>query len=114
VWEAVYRDQADKVAGTLEGLIPGLSRWVIEDAYGRILSRPGLTLGERELLAVSALALMAQPAPLDSHLRGALRNGSSQSDVEDILRCSRPLASPAARDVVDRALARLSRKVYEP
>jgi 4-carboxymuconolactone decarboxylase len=113
VWEAIYADQSPAVLAGLERLIPGLSRCVVEDAYGRILARPGLTLAERELLAVAALALMALPRPLGSHIRGALRNGSPAASVEDILRSSRPWASSDASEVVDEALDRLSRKVYE-
>ena len=96
----------------LQGHAPGFGDWVLEDPYGRILARPGLDLRERELLAVSALALAALAAPLGGHIRGALRNGSSPAEVEDILRASRALGGPAVHAVVDQALDRLSRKVY--
>ncbi len=111
-WDAIYRHSAGDVIATLEGLVPGFSRWVLEDAYARILSRPTLTLGVRELLAVSALGLAALPGPLGSHLRGALRNGSTPDTVDDILRTSLVLAAPRARSVIDQARDRLARKVY--
>ena len=133
VFERIYADATGDVLESLDALCDGFSRWVLVDAYGRILGRPGLSLGDRELMAVSALALMALPAPLGSHIRGALRNGSTTDDVEDILRCSRALAEDlpepstrdsrpgghtedrarAPRDVIDQALVRLSRKVYQ-
>lgn len=112
VFERVYAEGSGAVLADLEGHAPGFSGWVLEDAYGRILSRPGLGLREREVLAVSALALAALAAPLGGHIRGALRNGSSPAEVEDILRASRALGGPAVHAVVDQALDRLSRKVY--
>ncbi|MHC4844655.1 MAG: carboxymuconolactone decarboxylase family protein [Planctomycetota bacterium] len=114
VWDAVYARNAEDVIGSLETLAPGFSGWVLEAAYGRILARPGLTLEERELLAVAALALMALPAPLGSHARGALRNGSKPETVMDILDCCRVLADAGATPVLDQALDRLSRNVYRP
>ncbi|MCB9899060.1 MAG: carboxymuconolactone decarboxylase family protein [Planctomycetes bacterium] len=114
VFERIYARQTDDVLGTLDGLVPGFADWVLDDAYGRILSRPGLSLAEREILAVAALALAALPRPLGSHVRGALRNGSTVEVVEDILRCSMVLADPRARSVTVQALDRLSRNVYRP
>jgi 4-carboxymuconolactone decarboxylase len=114
VWDSVYAHNAEDVLATLEGLVPGFSDWVLDAAYGRILARPGLTLEERELLAVAALGLMGLAAPLGSHARGALRNGSKPSTVMDILGCCRVLADTAATPVLDQALDRLSRNVYRP
>jgi len=114
VWDAIYKDLAQDVLATLEDLHPGLPGLVLEDAYGAILARPGLSLAERELFAVAALALMALPAPLGSHIRGALRNGSNAPAVMDILDTCRVLADPAALAVLAQAQDRLSRSVYRP
>jgi len=112
VWNAIYSSGAEDVLATLESLAPGFSSWVLQDAYGRILSRPGLALAERELLAVAALALMALPAPLGSHVRGALRTGAAPGHVADILKASRVLAEPTALLVIEQSLDRLARGVY--
>ncbi len=111
-WNAIYRDGAAEVIATLEGLAPGFAAWVIEDAYGRVLSRPQMALADRELLAVAALALMALAAPLGSHVRGALRTGAAPGSVEDILESCRVLATPPATAVLEQALDRLARGVY--
>jgi 4-carboxymuconolactone decarboxylase len=111
-WDAVYREHSEEVLGALEALLPGLSRRVLDGAYRQILSRPGLALRDRELLAVAALGLMALPAPLGSHVRGALRNGSAPELVIDILDTVRALASPEALAVIDQAVDRISRNVY--
>ena len=117
VFGAVYGEGAPAVLASLEALAPGFSNWVLSGAYARVLARPGLSLRERELLAVAALALMGLSAPLAGHLRGALRNGSSPAEARDILSTSRALASAASPDAVeliDRTLARLSRHGKRP
>jgi len=114
VWDRIYAEQADEVLAWLGTLAPELPGWVLDDAYGRVLSRPGLELAERELLGVAALALMALPAPLASHVRGALRNGSNAEAVGDILRACRALAAPNALAVIEQALQRLDRNVLRP
>ena len=111
-WDAIYRDRGDEVLAGLEALAPGFPHWVLDSAYRRILARPGLSLRDRELLAVAALGLMALAAPLGSHVRGALRNGSSPALVTDILDSARVLAAPEALPVMDQAVDRLSRNVY--
>lgn len=114
VWERVYADQADEVLAWLGTLAPELPDWVLDEAYGRVLSRPGLSLAERELLGVAALALMALPAPLASHVRGALRNGSNAAAVGDTLRTCRCLADSKALAAIEQALQRLDRNVLRP
>ncbi len=114
VFRMVYGDNTEAVLEQLATLHADLPSHVLEAAYGKVLSQPGLSLGERELLAVSALALAALPAPLGSHIRGALRNGFTSAAVEDILHASTSLADKSALPVIDQALDRLSRKVYRP
>ena len=113
-WDAIYRDHGEEVLAGLAAVAPGFPALVLESAYRRILAREGLSLGDRELLAVAALALMALPAPLGSHVRGALRNGSSPAAVIDILDTARVLGAPEALPVIDQAVDRISRNVYRP
>jgi len=114
VWDTIYAGHAEAVLATLEGVSPGFSGWVLDAAYGRILSRGVLELAERELLAVSALGLAGLPAPLGSHVRGALRAGSTVEAIQDILHLSALLADPRTVPVIEQARDRLSRNVYRP
>jgi 4-carboxymuconolactone decarboxylase len=111
VFEAIYRHHSDEVLSRLDALATGFSHWVLDDAYARVLARPGLSIAERELLAVAALTLMALPAPLESHIRGALLNGSTPDAVADILDSCRVLARTDALRVLERALDRLSKRI---
>lgn len=114
VWDTIYDRNAEQVLASLEACSPGFSGWVLDSAYGRILSRGVLGLDERELLAISALGLAALPAPLGSHIRGALRSGSTAEAIRDILHLSCLLADPRSRAAIEQALDRLSRNVYRP
>ena len=62
-----------------------LHDFVLQAAYGRILTRPGLTARQRELLAVSALASLEQKPQLIAHARGALRCGATAGEVSEAL-----------------------------
>jgi len=114
VWRRVYAEASDDVLAMLEGLLPGFPDRVLDDAYGRILARPGLPLGTRELMAVAALALLGLASPLGAHVRGALRNGSDADAVEDILATCRLVADEGSRTAIDQALDRLHRNVDAP
>ncbi len=81
LFRAIYGDDRDRVLARLDATARGYSGWVVEDAYGRVLARPGLDAATRELLAVAVLAALHCPAQLKSHARGAVRLGASSSDV---------------------------------
>ena len=75
---------------------PDLADWMLEDGYGKVLARPGLTLRERELLVVPVLAALRLPLQLDSHLEGAMRVGATRSEIVQVLRACR-VGRPKAR-----------------
>ncbi|MAF66263.1 MAG: 4-carboxymuconolactone decarboxylase [Planctomycetes bacterium] len=102
----MYGDDADEVRALLAAADPLFAAWVGEHAYGRVLSRPGLSADRRELLAVCALAALGQGRQLASHARGALRCGAAAAEVSAALDCVADLLAPAelerARAVVAR------------
>jgi len=63
--------------------------FVLESAYGRILSRPGLPARVRELLAVTALTVLDQVPQLVAHARGALAFGADRTAVREAIWCGR-------------------------
>ena len=67
--------------GKMRGFHPDLADWILEDGYGRVLSRPGLSVRERELLVVAVLSTLDVPAQLKSHQLGALRVGATEAQV---------------------------------
>jgi len=65
-----------------------LHDFVLEAAYGRVLSRPALPPLSRELLAAGALAVMDQVPQLLAHARGALHFGADRTAVREVLVCA--------------------------
>ncbi len=102
----IYGEGAPRVRAAIAAGHGDLERWVIEHAYARVLARPGLEAGVRELLAVAALAALDQERQLASHARGALRCGATPGELAAALDAVEDLVEPArlerARRLVER------------
>lgn len=83
LFAAIYGRNDCVVRDLLHRLHPELHDFVLQAAYGRILSRPGLATMERELLAVTALAALHQVPQLLAHARGALAFGADRTAVHE-------------------------------
>jgi len=92
-WEArgretcrrVYGAMYDRLRKNIDGLHPAIDSWMIVEGYGKVLSRPGLDLGRRELCIVAACVASGQERQLHSHLHGALNVGVDASVVSQAL-----------------------------
>jgi 4-carboxymuconolactone decarboxylase len=69
----------------MAGYHPELAEWILADGYGRVLSRPGLSIRERELIVVAVLSALRLPKQLESHVRGARRVGATSREVASML-----------------------------
>jgi 4-carboxymuconolactone decarboxylase len=109
----IYGAQADRVRARLSTFTPVFERAVLEDAYGRILSRPGLDPRTRELMSVCALTALDLPRQLHSHLKGALACGATVDDLEESVNLAALLVAawPAKPPDVDGARALLAQVV---
>lgn len=81
----VYGPNYERLRQTVRDLHPALDAWMITEGYGRTLSRPGLTLRQRELLMVAMCAVSDVPHQLHSHLKGALHAGATAAEVGEAL-----------------------------
>lgn len=66
-------------------LHPVLADAILEEGYGRILSRPFLNAAQRELLVVAMLTASGDRPQLEAHLRGAQRVGVSRERLRHAL-----------------------------
>jgi len=73
----VYGPVLPRLLGRVRRLHPAIARWMIEEGYGRVLSRPGMDARERGLVTVAALAALGWEPQLVSHLLGAARLGAT-------------------------------------
>lgn len=77
----VYGAFYEKLRANVAHLHPDLDRWMIVEGYGKVLSRPALDLGRRELCIVAACAASGQDRQLHSHLHGARNVGVSDAAI---------------------------------
>ena len=82
VCEKVYAGQYSRLRENIAKLHPDMERWMLEEGYGKVLSRPNLDLKVRELCIVAVLVGLDAPQQLYSHLRGALNVGATQEEVD--------------------------------
>ncbi len=80
--ERVYGKMYDRLRENIRHLHPLLDDWMIDEGYGKVLSRPGLDLPRRELCIVAACAATGQDRQLHSHLHGARNAGASVGAVD--------------------------------
>jgi len=85
VCRRVYGEQVERLRRNIAALHPDIAEWMVDDGYGKVLGRRGLDLRDRELLIAAQLAVQDAPRQLHSHLRGALRNGATEDQVEAML-----------------------------
>jgi 4-carboxymuconolactone decarboxylase len=93
----VYGDAFPKLRRNVDALHPDLAAWMIEQGYGRVLSRGGLSDVARELIAVAVLAATGWERQLVSHLLGASRLGASSAQIRLALRAGARRAAAGGR-----------------
>jgi len=107
-FDAVYVETADRIRAELGTRHPELLAWIQAFAYGRVLARPGLSLLERELLAVSILTALGNlEGPLLGHMRAAVRLGAAPADVAAAVEAVPHALGEAHRDAARALLDRL-------
>lgn len=77
----VYGPDTGRVLDAIGRRHPEFRDWIVEDAYGKVLGRKGLSSAERECLAVALLAVLDLPRQQVAHVRGALRCGAAPAEV---------------------------------
>lgn len=90
--------QAERIVEALKWIAPDFAKFIIESAFGDVISRPGLDLKSREIATVAALTAMGTAAPqLKIHIHGALNVGCSPTEiVETIMQMAVYAGIPAA------------------
>lgn len=95
----------------LEDVAPDFANYIREFSFGDIYSRPGLSLRDRQIAAIAALAAKQTAiSQLKGHIRSALNIGLSKKEVTEVIIqtvifCGFPAtlnALAAARDVFEK------------
>lgn len=102
----------DFVAAALGGatqFTQPIQDYITRNAWGDVWQRPGLDLRTRSLITVAMLTALGKQHELRGHVRGALRNGATAAEIQEVLLhasiyCGLPSAVEAFRtaaEVVD-------------
>ena len=83
-----------------------LQQMVTEFAWGTVWTRPGLERKQRSLATVSMLIALNRPQELAGHMRGALNNGVTREELQELVLhsavyCGFPAALDASRILAD-------------
>lgn len=88
LYTKVYDGNCALLQERVEGMAPEIFRWMVIEGYGKVLSREGLGVIDRELAVVACLIIENYAPQLHSHMRGALNVGCSEhllaTVVEDL------------------------------
>lgn len=79
-----------------------LQDWINENAWGSTWQRDGLPRDTRSLVTIAMLAALKAPTELKGHVRGALNNGCTVEEIQEVLLhsivyCGAPAAQEAFR-----------------
>ena len=83
--QKVYGEKYDILRKRVESFAPEIFRWMIYEGYGKVLSRPGLNIVDRELAIISCLIVELRERQLYSHIIGALNVGADEKLVMQVV-----------------------------
>ena len=91
-----------------------IQQYITRNAWGDVWQRPGLDLKTRSLITVAMLIALGKQHELKGHVRGALNNGATPQELQEVLLhssiyCGLPTAVEAFRtaaEVVDAPVPR--------
>jgi 4-carboxymuconolactone decarboxylase len=83
--EVLGDDHVDRAIASPTDFTAPFQDLITRYAWGDIWSRPGLSRAERSLITLTALAVLHQEHELAMHVRAALRNGLTPSQIQEVL-----------------------------
>jgi 4-carboxymuconolactone decarboxylase len=95
-------EYVDASIASADELTRPLQELVTQYVWGEIWSRPGLDRRTRSIVNLGMIAALSRPHELKLHVRGALRNGVTRTEIREIflqvaVYCGMPAAIEAFR-----------------
>lgn len=92
----------DRSLGAASEFARPLQELTTSFAWGQVWTRPGLSRRDRSLLNLGMLAALNRSTELGGHVRGALRNGVTEAEIQEVViqsavYCGFPAALEACR-----------------
>ena len=96
----------DKAMNDASAFRQPLQDFINEHAWGGVWTRPGLSLQTRSLITLAALTALKAPQELAGHVRGALNNGCTVTEIREVLlHCAVYAGVPASAEAFRAAQA---------
>jgi len=83
--EVLGDEYVDKAISGMTDFTKPMQDMVIENCWGEVWTRDGLPKKTRSLITIATLAALKMPAELKAHLLGALRNGCTVEEIQEVL-----------------------------
>jgi 4-carboxymuconolactone decarboxylase len=107
--EVLGDEYVDKAINNATDFNKPLQDMVTENCWGEIWTRSAIPKKTRSLITIATLAALKAPTELKAHVRGALRNGCTVEEIQEVLLqatvyCGVPAgveAFRAAKDVIE-------------
>lgn len=107
--EVLGDEYVDKAISSATDFTKPLQDLVTENCWGEIWTRSAIPKKTRSLITIATLAALKTPTELKAHVRGALRNGCTVEEIQEVLLqatvyCGVPAgveAFSAAKDVIE-------------
>lgn len=77
--------KTEELQQALSGLDPDLARWADEFIFGEVWARDGLSVEERRLISLAALAIVGDTYQLRNYLHGALQDDVPEAKLRETL-----------------------------
>jgi 4-carboxymuconolactone decarboxylase len=106
-FDVVYGQDAARVRAKLVAIDPEVARWIEEDAYGTVLSRPGIDPALREKIGVVLLVAQGLRNQVSGHVKGALNFGASAAEIAVFLDAASPFLAAEELAFARETLARV-------
>lgn len=78
-------DYVERAIANADDLAMPFQEVATEMAWGKVWTRPGLDLPTRSLVTLAMCIALNRPAELKIHLRGAVRNGVTRTQLRELL-----------------------------
>lgn len=78
-------DYVNRALANADDFTRPLQEWVTEHCWGTVWTRPGLPLKTRSLINIGMLAALNRSHELAIHVQGALNNGCTREEIQEVL-----------------------------
>ncbi len=95
-------DFVDSALNNADDFSQSMQDYINDHGWGSTWQRGGIDLKTRSLITIAMLAALKAPQELKGHIRGALNNGATKKEIQEVLLhsavyCGAPAAQEAFR-----------------